>query len=99
VHVKYVYGDLLVVTVNTMQRGIQMHTPHAWSSLTHSSVGGLMDPAFLRQAIGDADVSPWTDISSLAPTTSRWGTAIGFIAAGLSTWMSALHSQHRTGLG
>jgi hypothetical protein len=75
-------------------RGRQMHTPHAWSSVTHSSVGGLMDPAFLRQAIGDADVPPWTAISSLGPARSRWGTAIDFIAAGLSAWMSAHRGQH-----
>jgi hypothetical protein len=71
-----------------------MHTPHAWLSVTHSSVGGLMDPAFLRQAIGDADEPPWTEILAQPPTRSSWGTAIGFIAAELSAWMSAHRGQH-----
>ena len=51
-----------------------MRTPHVWPYYSPSSVGALMDPGFLREAVNDAGGRGSTGNSSESSGMSCWAT-------------------------
>ena len=61
-----------------------MRTPHVWPYYSPSSVGALMDPGFLREAVNDAGVQGSTGSSSESSGASCLATVKSFLVDGRS---------------
>jgi len=58
-----------------------MYTPREQPHYTPSSVGALMDPAFLRRAVRDAQASGHAAVPPVKPAATRWQRAMRAVAA------------------
>ena len=61
-----------------------MRTPHVWPYYSPSSVGALMDPGFLREAVNDAGADGRSGSSPESSGMSCWATLKSFVIDGLS---------------
>lgn len=62
-----------------------MRTPNVWPYFMPTSVGALMDPTFLRDAVNDAAMRPLVDHAAQPAVKVGWGERL----AALSSWTAA----------
>ena len=63
-------------TAKSIARETAMYTPQHQPHYAPSSVGALMDPVFLRQAVNDADEQGFARESAPTVDPARWRAAV-----------------------